>query len=209
MTKVLLITGVCFALLAGPASAAYRTFTLIDQAPNIRPSLIKRAEAAVSLQSVQLSNYWHTPKAIWGPGGWPVYLVVHTNEPALTPGTTASYHYLLNGIEQLYVATNGAQGGNSWEVNLSHEVMESLVDPAPPAAPEVADPVEGDTYAIDGIWLSDFVTPRFVYGGASGKYDAMGVVHAPASVNPTPGVLGGTLPPGYSTVPGTITKIKK
>jgi hypothetical protein len=64
-----------------------------------------------------------------------------------------------------------------WSVTLSHEVLELIADPDVNllvAAPhpkkahgtvirtyEVCDPVQEDTYAIDGITLSNFVTPQY------------------------------------------------
>jgi hypothetical protein len=70
-----------------------------------------------------------------------------------------------------------ARVGEPWSVTLSHEVLEAVADPevnllvvAPdPDDPkravirpyEVADPVQGDSYSIDNVAVSDFVTPLY------------------------------------------------
>lgn len=70
-----------------------------------------------------------------------------------------------------------AQVNEPWSITLSHEVLEAIADPevnllvvAPhPQNPngqvlrpyEVADPVQGDSYSIDGVVVSDFVTPLY------------------------------------------------
>jgi hypothetical protein len=63
--------------------------------------------------------------------------------------------------------------GIEWTVTFSHELLESLADPWINAcaqydgdtfyALEVCDPVQGEpcAYQIDGIWVSDFVTPAW------------------------------------------------
>ncbi len=70
-----------------------------------------------------------------------------------------------------------AQVGEPWSITLSHEVLEAIADPEVnllvvgphPQNPngqvlrpyEVADPVQGDSYSIDGVTVSDFVTPLY------------------------------------------------
>lgn len=74
-----------------------------------------------------------------------------------------------------------AQVGEPWSVTLSHEVLELIADPyvnllvvGPHPrtknqqalyAYEVCDPVQSDTYAIDGIEVSNFVTPLYFADG--------------------------------------------
>ncbi|MFV0259183.1 MAG: hypothetical protein ACK5PP_12140 [Acidimicrobiales bacterium] len=82
-----------------------------------------------------------------------------------------------------------------WSVTLSHEALEMIVDPmlnlfAPGPSPkpgdggrlvlhtyEVCDVVETFSYEIDGVRVSDFVTPRyFVEGeGSRGRNDFLGL----------------------------------
>jgi hypothetical protein len=73
--------------------------------------------------------------------------------------------------------------GTSWTVTLSHELLEMLADPwtnwcavgsdSKVYALEVADPVEADGlgYEIDGVLLSDFVTPAWFEQTAADRID--------------------------------------
>jgi hypothetical protein len=73
--------------------------------------------------------------------------------------------------------------GTSWTVTLSHELLEMLADPwtnwcavgsdSKVYALEVADPVEADGlgYEIDGVLLSDFVTPAWFERTAADRID--------------------------------------
>ncbi|MFV0524943.1 MAG: hypothetical protein ACK5RL_10615 [Acidimicrobiales bacterium] len=82
-----------------------------------------------------------------------------------------------------------------WSVTLSHEALEMIVDPmlnlfAPGPSPrpadrgrlvlhtyEVCDVVETFSYEIDGVRVSDFVTPRYFVDGGSprGRNDFLGL----------------------------------
>lgn len=76
---------------------------------------------------------------------------------------------------------------------ISHELLEALGDPycawwadkdaTTEAALEVADPVEGDSYVIDGVRVSNFVTPRWTRPGI-GPYDYLGILSAPLTIAP-------------------------
>jgi hypothetical protein len=89
------------------------------------------------------------------------------------------YHDLNHrGIPFGFVFTDvAAKIGEAWSTTLSHEVLELLADPdvnllvvgPHPKSPngvalrtyEVCDPVQGDSYDIDGIAVSNFVTPLY------------------------------------------------
>src|SRR5882757_8871119 len=89
------------------------------------------------------------------------------------------YHDLNNrGIPFGFVFTDvAAKAGEAWATTLSHEVLELLADPdvnllvigPHPKKPksvalrtyEVCDPVQADTYDLDGITVSNFVTPLY------------------------------------------------
>ncbi len=101
------------------------------------------------------------------------------------------------------------QYGEAWSATLSHEVLELLADPttvltasgpvpggAAPAAGspaqtvaydlEVCDPTQGDTYAINGVQVSNFVTKAFfaMVGGPSTATNHLGLALDPFGVRP-------------------------
>ena len=169
-------------------AASSQTFTLIDQA-GVKQSTVRSYEAAVTNQSYQLRAYWGTPIVRWGPGGWPVYLQVYTAQEALDnngqpiAGVTDAYHLPVAGLPTIYVPTDGSAQG--WSVDLSHEVIETLVDPYPSSTGhEACDPVAGNEYGIGGVFVSDFATPRYFGMTNSGRFDFMRILRSA-----TPGSL--------------------
>ena len=90
--------------------------------------------------------------------------------------------------------------GSSWSVTLSHELLEQLADPyvetavvvsafqGRPAALayETADPVEADSYSIDGVSVSNFVLPAWFQDAAPTgvKLDYLGRLTAPLTLTP-------------------------
>lgn len=84
-------------------------------------------------------------------------------------------------------------GPNSLSVTLSHEVLEMVgnpyvnfwadVDEATQEGIELCDRVEGDSYIIDGVAVSDFLGPRAFRDGP-GPYDWMGVLQKPFDLRP-------------------------
>jgi len=83
-------------------------------------------------------------------------------------------------------------GSLSISQTISHEVLEMVGDPyanwwadGPSGneyALELCDPVENDSYEIDGIAVSNFVGPRFFSAGP-GPYDWMGKLFTPFSMS--------------------------
>jgi hypothetical protein len=49
---------------------------------------------------------------------------------------------------------------------------------------EVADPVEADFYKINGVTISDFVTPAWFNDGVGGRFDFMGLCQQPFWIRP-------------------------
>jgi len=104
-------------------------------------------------------------------------------------------------------AGSDSQYGYQWSVTLSHELLEMLADPDINLAAQIGsqefvgyedcDPVEADKfgYEIDGVLLSDFVTPAWFMPGYPGPYDQQGHCDKPLTL----------LPGGYISVwrPGT------
>ncbi len=99
--------------------------------------------------------------------------------------------------------------GENWTVTLSHEALELLADPevnllAMGPHPnnqnktvfhwyEMCDAVQGETYAIDGIEVSNFVLPLYFTGGEElgGRNDFLGTVRGDGSTLPSFGINPG------------------
>lgn len=88
-----------------------------------------------------------------------------------------------------------AQDGVPWTVTASHEILETLVDPWLRRgsqddngvwwASEVCDPVESDTYTIDGVTVSNFCLPAWSEPPKrrdSARYDYLGLCRHPWEV---------------------------
>ena len=111
------------------------------------------------------------------------------------------YHDLhFKGIPYSFVFVQIAdQIGESWTVTLSHEALEIIADPEVnlwvegphpdyPKNPkknvlywyEVCDAVQGDTYTLDGIEVSNFVLPLYFTSGDEfeGRNDFLGKIYA-------------------------------
>jgi hypothetical protein len=92
-------------------------------------------------------------------------------------------------IGKVFVRTS-EQDGVSWTSVASHELLEMLGDPTINLLAdmsgdveyvyEVCDPVEGDSYQIDGVEVSNFVTPKwFEDNGNIGPWDFLGKTTKP------------------------------
>jgi hypothetical protein len=92
---------------------------------------------------------------------------------------------------------NGAQvTSGDWSVSsvLSHEVLEMFVDPncnlwandgkRSAYSFEVCDPVEAPSYTVNGVSVSNFVTPSWFdpLAAANAQYDKLGLLRAPFSI---------------------------
>jgi hypothetical protein len=168
-----------------PAGVAVQTITVINEA-NVRPWMLAKVENAIAAQSLQLRAAWGTPCVRFGPGGWLAYLqiasVSYPDGSVLHP--IEGEHYG-NGDPGPYwagdpyaIVDTGALPYVDWSHALSHEILEMLADPTdeihatPYVLREVCDPVEGLSYQLVGVAVSDFVFPSYFAGG-SGPYDEM------------------------------------
>lgn len=88
-------------------------------------------------------------------------------------------------------------GPDSLSSVITHEIGESVVD-APANlwaldgngklhALEACDAVEGDSFEIDGVSVSNFLYPAWFDTGAKGQYDYMGVCTGPFTLSTTKG----------------------
>lgn len=94
------------------------------------------------------------------------------------------------------------QSGGEWSVAASHELLEMLADPdinlaaegpdpndpgkAAFYAYENCDPVQGDSYAVDGTTVSNFVYPEFfeMNPARGARFDHLGLVSKPFALRP-------------------------
>jgi hypothetical protein len=160
---------------------------LVDKTGKLDPALVQATAAALNIQVMRdLTQYWdvqatvrYLPNANSIPVGiWPVFLV-----PSLPPGEGGVH---LDKKNQPYALVIGTPDSSDWTIDASHETVEMLVDPAGNRLQvSRAIQIEGDTtqdasgefeylveacdpceasqfaYSIQGIAVSDFITPRF------------------------------------------------
>lgn len=202
---------------------------LADTTGTVAAEVMRAATAALNIQVTRdLPQFWMTiasvsylpdPNCI--PAGfWPVLLVKSL------PPEEGGYHLTVN--NQPYAQVLVTPGSNEWTVDASHEIIEMLIDPfgnrLQPSTSvqitgadvedgagqfhyllEACDPCEADacTYQIDGIHVSDFITPNYYdLAAAPGiRYSFTGAIQRPRQV----------LPGGYITwmdaTSGTLEQI--
>lgn len=120
-----------------------------------------------------------------------------------------AYHTVYNGAPEIVVyAGVGDFYGYSNSVSFTHEAEELLADPSVSALnqgiafpfvtlegirqitfpedsywiQEVADPVEAYSFKVDGVMISDFVTPNWWNDQVAGGFDYMGVLGEPYEI---------------------------
>jgi hypothetical protein len=135
------------------------------------------------------------------PDAWPCFIVPELDDPQ-----ALAYHTTAQGKPVLYVGRNVVMqnGGtiSSSPVSISsaasHEILETLGDPFAdfwsnqpnlPDSPlmvalEACDPVEGDSYDIDGIAVSNFVMPEWFRAGSASSYDYLAKLTNPGTLSP-------------------------
>lgn len=134
-----------------------------------------------------------TPQA---PGAETIYVLDDSDQQ-----DALGYHEIARGDVPVgfVFAKTSKDAGDPWQTTLSHEVLEQLADPftstcavvpfqGRPAAIEyeVADPVENDTYLIDGVPVSNFVLPAWFQDPsvAKGPFDYLRKLTAPLTLTP-------------------------
>jgi hypothetical protein len=184
------------------------TIVIIDQTKEIDPNLLSSAATALNLQVTQhLPKYWSGINASVSSAAsigalpansWPVFLV-----KSLPPGE-GGFH--MDKHNQPYAKVIASPDDASWTIDASHEIIEMLVDPNGNRMQtsqaiaiqgdavvdtsgtfdylvEACDPCEANNFAydIDGIELSDFITPDFYSAAArpGGQYSYMGNITRP------------------------------
>jgi hypothetical protein len=155
-----------------PAGAPVQTITVVNQA-NVHPAALAVVENAVVAQSLQVRAAWGTPCVVFGPAGWKLYLKTGVS------GEPWGEHFSNRGLPSLLVWT-GALTWQGWSTVLSHEIVETVVDPVNAHyirdlvsnQLEIADPVEDHAYQLRGVYVSDFVLPAWYAGAQTGDCDA-------------------------------------
>lgn len=121
-----------------------------------------------------------------------------------------AYHTVSNGESKIvdYAGVNDFYGYSN-SVSITHELFELLADPNTDALnqgypatfvyaghqqaamptdsywlQEVCDPVEAFSYRVDGVSISDFVTPNWWNDQVAGQYDYMHLIGAPFTLLP-------------------------
>jgi len=185
---------------------------LVDKTDALDPALVRAAAASLNIQVMRdLPQWWPIsatveylpdPKKI-PVGVWPVFLVAK-----LPPGEGGVH---LDKKNQPYALVIGTPQSDDWTIDASHETVEMLVDPSGNRlqasraieivgsevqdAPgefeylvEACDPCEANEYAysIQGIALSDFITPHFYdpVATAGTRYSFGGHITRPRQILP-------------------------
>lgn len=127
-------------------------------------------------------------------GAWALCILDDTDQ-----ADALGYHDTTMGgqpISKVFAKTD-SDYGEDWHVTASHELCEMLCDPqidqtvttvyegkSVTTIREVCDAVEGNSYAINGFMVSDFVTPTFYDSSKIDglKYDFLSVISAPMTL---------------------------
>jgi hypothetical protein len=185
---------------------------VVDKTGSLDPALVQAAAAALNIQVMRdLPQWWpisatvqHLPDPKKIPVGvWPVFLVAK-----LPPGEGGVH---LDKKNQPYALVIGTPQHDDWTIDASHETIEMLVDPSGNRlqssraieivgndvqdAPgefeylvEACDPCEANQYAysIQGIAVSDFITPHFYdpVATAGTRYSFGGHITRPRQILP-------------------------
>jgi hypothetical protein len=186
---------------------------LVDVTQQIDDDLVHAAAVALNLQATRdLPQFWPVTATVMylpnankvPPGVWPVQLVKKL--PAGEGGFHSDQH------KQPYAQVIAKKGDPTWTIDASHEILEMLVDPYGNRMQssveieitssgkiqdgtgqfgylvEACDPCEDNSYAytINGIAVSDFITPHFYDAVATPgtRYSFTGAVKAPRQILP-------------------------
>jgi formylglycine-generating enzyme required for sulfatase activity len=187
------------------SSQPKRKIAVVSTSSKVSFAEVQRFVAAVQkLVSADLHNMWNVDATITAypriedadPSAWRVTIQDTIDQPG-----AIGYHYDRDGVPfTLIDAALAASSGVSWTVSASHDVVEMLVNPFTgryirgPAftdptrevllMAEVCNPVQPDQFAqsIDGVLLTDFVSPRWFYDRAAlpgVRYDRNGRLNGP------------------------------
>jgi hypothetical protein len=185
---------------------------LVDTTGTVKADTMAAAAEALNVQVTRdLPQFWNIqatvsyrpdPKSV-PQGMWPVQLV-----KSLPPGE-GGFH--MTSHNQPYAKIIVTPGSDEWTIDASHEIVEMLVDPYGNRLQtsnaigiaggrikdgtgkyeylvEACDPCEANKYAyrIDGIMVSDFITPSFYDPdpASNARYSFTGAIKNPREILP-------------------------
>lgn len=163
-------------------ASACLTVTVVQQT-YVHPTALAAVERAAVDQSYQLGAAWGTPCIRFGAGG---YTLTLTSGCTTSNGTTTCQLGGVHSPNGNMAVQTGALPYTLWVRPFTHEVVERLVNPGcnrwiNNIFAEVADPVQGVTYAVDGVQVSDFVLPAYYnVDNFSGPWDEAHALTRPA-----------------------------
>jgi hypothetical protein len=188
---VLVLLGGGAAARATSRQARVRVVDLIATNPRISARALRRARVALQAQANgDLREWWPGPRV----------------RVVIAPASSAGKHPWelviarpLAHVRGQDTLIGGAHGVNStggvsgfafptriepWTMSASHELLEMLEDPTGSTtrdgyALEICDPVETAGYQLDGVMVSDFVTPAWFTARTHRQYDYLGLLHHP------------------------------
>lgn len=149
---------------------------ILNHSNVVTPTALEQAVAALNVQLVRdFAPAWGIYAQVYVQNspriGQPVLYVL---DNATIAGALGYHDEMLSSPEGFVFAGTAKQYGVPWESVMSHECLEMLADPWTNTLvdtiyqgqetlvfAEVADPVEGDGYLIDGMVMSNFVLPTW------------------------------------------------
>ena len=194
MRRILLVFLAAFLL--APAAHAAGPVVYVENDSTVVPS----ADVAAALPAFQTAVS-RDLAASWGTDAWlttdPAFaksaaMVVKLEDDATCMGCLG-YHTVEGRPVSHVFARTGAEYGESWQLTFTHELFEMLVDPwvnhlalwgGRTWLVETADPCESGFYAyrIDGVVISDFITPRWYDRSLPGRFDFTGAFRRPGQI---------------------------
>lgn len=177
------------------------TVAVVNQSTTDSDATVQKWINAVKIQADRdISKYWggsvdfqfvgknNPPPADW-------YCLITNNSD--TAGALGWHDVGPNNEPLIKVFTEfESQGAGSASITLSHEIAESISDTNANTTiqgfdengraclyfKENCDPVENDTYQINGVDVSDFITPSWFIQGSTAQLDVLGQVKKPFQI---------------------------
>jgi hypothetical protein len=171
------------------------TFSIVNKSTKVTDSLVDMAAALA-----QALNTAFLPA--WNPGANAVVMATPVNATPI--GTTVTlvdeapvadaegYHEAPGGTADIVIQVPDVPAGALASV-VSHELFETCADWlailmvqgtwTPPVAYEVCDPVEDQSFIVEGFSISNFVLPHWFVSGSDGPWDYNGSLKAPFTLS--------------------------